>query len=297
MSDNASPAKDVTLSDGSVWRYDDELPPHFHWMKFGLPSRWPYPHILPVDHALTADDHRAIADVLDPPADPPKAGAEAPAWWIVEYQAMDMEMQKERWGVEAFKINFVDITVGSEGWKIYGDGRMFRVTAKYPVYLHPSANAPASVSAEVPAPKAGIDWRTDPKVKAARFAVLKDFTDALRDLGITAAAVNDDSTSLDALCSVVWLAAQGTPEPTASFTVDGAAFTWRGPLQCTGGQIRIYAQTPITFDLILSGDNGEEDLLISDAVTVQLRADGGSRFYTMPRGANKSAGAAQGGTK
>jgi hypothetical protein len=86
----------------------------------------------------------------------PAQAAEPVAWWIVEYEAEDQDMMKPRWDVSAFKVNLIDITVGSGGWKIHGDGREFRVTAKYPVYLHPAH------------PTRGASWREDETVKAIR---------------------------------------------------------------------------------------------------------------------------------
>ena len=58
------------------------------------------------------------------------------------------------WDVTAFRTNLIDITVGSEGWKIHGDGREFRVTAKYPVYaVPPAVNTGEANAARAAAPQ------------------------------------------------------------------------------------------------------------------------------------------------
>lgn len=86
------------------------------------------------------------------------AGEGQSKWWIVEYEAQDQDMKQARRDAVAFRMNLIDITVGSEGWKIHGDGREFRVTAKYPVYRHPAV--PVSVA-----------WAENEQVKRARDAI------------------------------------------------------------------------------------------------------------------------------
>ena len=66
----------VTLSDGGVWRHamskGTKHRRSWHEWYFGEPGHEHGPYDLPfASPFLTATDHRAIADVLDPPAVPP----------------------------------------------------------------------------------------------------------------------------------------------------------------------------------------------------------------------------------
>lgn len=69
----AAPRNTVTLSDGSVWEYEDEPNTLMPWLKVGLRTRVALPYVFGGAGHLTAADHRAIADVLDPTPHPDTA--------------------------------------------------------------------------------------------------------------------------------------------------------------------------------------------------------------------------------
>ena len=67
--DRPAPTRTVTLSDGSVWRYSPTggLKPWFRLNERSIHRRTLPSLGVSSEPRLTASDHRAIADVLDPP--------------------------------------------------------------------------------------------------------------------------------------------------------------------------------------------------------------------------------------
>ena len=65
-----------------------------------------------------------------------------PCGWVVEYESEDDDMNAQRIYHDYLKgpSNLIDIQIGGVA-KVMGDGRLFRVTAKYPVFASGSTGA------------------------------------------------------------------------------------------------------------------------------------------------------------
>ncbi len=74
------PTNRVTLSDGSVWQYYPLAPETTRWQQATVEGVrcGREPRLILGFEPLTASDHRAIADVLDPPKAEPELGAGDP---------------------------------------------------------------------------------------------------------------------------------------------------------------------------------------------------------------------------